>query len=41
MGQDVPKVICSPQVVVDKKNVGEKAEDVYKSVSWNSMVFEK
>jgi len=41
MGQDVPKVIYSPQVVVDKKNVGQKAEDVYKSVGWNGMVFEK
>lgn len=41
MGQDVPKVIYSPQVIVDKKNVDKKAEDVYKSVGWNGMVFEK
>jgi len=39
-GQDVPKVIYSPQVVVDMENVSADPEAVYKSVGWEGMVFE-
>lgn len=40
MGQDVPKVIYSPQVVVDSSNIGEATADVYKDAGWKGMKFE-
>ena len=39
-GQDVPKVIYSPQVVVDMNNVSEDALEIMNSVGWNGMQFE-
>lgn len=39
-GQDVPKVIYSPQVVVDITNVGEEDEAVYRAAGWEGMIFE-
>ena len=40
-GQDVPKVIYSPQVVVDKANVDKEAIDIMNSVGWDGMKFEE
>ncbi len=39
-GQDVPKVIYSPQVVVDKENVNADPLEIMNSVGWNGMQFE-
>ena len=41
MGQDVPKVIYAPQVVVDKTNIKKDAAEIMKSVGWNGLVFQK
>ncbi len=40
-GQDVPKVIYSPQVVVDKENVSADPLEIMNSVGWNGMQFEQ
>lgn len=40
-GQDVPKVIYSPQVVVDKTNVDKDALEIMNSVGWDGMKFEE
>lgn len=39
MGQDVPKVIYSPQVVVDSSNVKTDALEIMNSVGWDGMKF--
>jgi len=41
MGQDVPKVIYSPQVVVDSKNVSTDALEIMNSVGWDGPKFEE
>lgn len=40
-GQDVPKVIYSPQVVVDQSNVAEDPLAIMHSVGWEGLVFEQ
>lgn len=40
-GQDVPKVIYSPQVVVDKSNVKTDPAKIMESVGWKGLQFQK